>query len=46
MAMVPNQWFHWGIGALPILVYFSGDWDVHWEYGALTHGHIHSNRVK
>ena len=20
---------------LPILVYFSGDWDVHWEYGLL-----------
>ena len=26
------------IGAPPILVYFSGDWDVHWEYGVLTHG--------
>ena len=24
----------------PILVYFSGDWDVHWGYGLLTHGHI------
>ena len=24
----------------PILVYFSGDWDVHWGYGVLTHGHI------
>ena len=23
-----------------ILVYFSGDWDVHWGYGLLTHGHI------
>ena len=20
--------------------YFSGDWDVHWGYGILTHGHI------
>ena len=19
--------------------YFSGDWDVHWGYGVLTHGH-------
>ena len=19
---------------------FSGDWDVHWEYGILTHGHL------
>ena len=24
----------------PILVYFSGDWDVHWGYGILTHGHM------
>ena len=34
-----NQWYH-GVGAPPILVYFSGDWDVHWRYGMLTHGHI------
>ena len=27
---------HCGIGAPPILVY-SGDWDVHWGYGVLTH---------
>ena len=30
---------HFGVGAPPILVYFSGDWDVHWGYGILTHGH-------
>ena len=29
MAMVQNQWYHFGIGAPPILVYLSGDWDVH-----------------
>ena len=29
---------HFGVGAPPILVYFSGDWDVHWGYGILTHG--------
>ena len=28
------------VGAPPILVYFSGDWDVHWGYGILTHGQI------
>ena len=29
------------IGAPPILVYFSGDWDVHWGVtGVLTHGHV------
>ena len=30
---------HFGVGALPILVYFSGDWHVHWGYGILTHGY-------
>ena len=25
-----NQWYH----------SFSGDWDVHWGYGLLTHGQI------
>ena len=23
-----------------MLVYFSGDWDVHWGYGGMTHGHF------
>ena len=27
---------HSGVGAPPILVYLSGDWDVHWNYGILT----------
>ena len=31
---------HFGVGAPPILVYFSGDRDVHWGYGVLTHGHV------
>ena len=31
---------HFEVGAPPILVYFSGDWDVHWGYGILTHGHM------
>ena len=30
MAVVQNQWYHFGIGAPPILVHFSGDGDVHW----------------
>ena len=30
MAVGQNQWFHFGVGAPPILVYVSGDWDVHW----------------
>ena len=41
MAVGQNQWYHFGLGAPPILVYFSGDWDVHltgspgfgWPYG-------------
>ena len=28
--MGQNQWNHVGVGAPPILVYFNGDWDVHW----------------
>ena len=31
---------HFGVGAPPILIYFSGDWDVHWGYGVLTHSRI------
>ena len=40
MAVGQNQWYHFGVGALLILVYFSWDWDVHRWYGILTHGHI------
>ena len=40
MAVGKNQWYHFGVGAPPMLVYFSGDWDVHWGYGLLTHGHM------
>ena len=37
---------HFGVGAPPILVYFSGDWDVHWEItGLLTHGHMVSQNL-
>ena len=28
-----------------ILVYFSGDWDVHWGYGIWTHGQIARNSI-
>ena len=42
MAVGQNQWYHFGIGAPPILVDFSGDWDVHCGYGVLTHGRIAS----
>ena len=42
-AVGQNQWYHFGVGAPPILVYFSGDWDVHWGYGMLTHGHTVRN---
>ena len=30
MAVGQNQWYHFGVRAPPVLVYFSGDWDVHW----------------
>ena len=40
MAVGQNQWYHFGVGAPPMLVYFSGDWDVHWgTIWILTHGH-------
>ena len=35
-----NEWYNFGVGAPPILVFFSGAWDVHWGYGVLTHGHM------
>ena len=25
------SWYQLGVGAPPIVVYFSGDWDVHWD---------------
>ena len=40
VAVGQNQWYHFGVGAPPILVYFSGDWDVHWGCEILTHGHV------
>ena len=32
LAVGQNQWYHFGAGAPPILVYFSGDWAVFWGY--------------
>ncbi|WP_428379718.1 hypothetical protein [Marinobacter adhaerens] len=32
--------YNFGVGAPPISVYFSGDWDVRWGYGLFTHGHL------
>ena len=29
VAVGQNQWYHFGVGTPPMLVYFSGDWDVH-----------------
>ena len=30
----------WGRCTTHFRTYFSGDWDVHWGYGLLTHGHM------
>ena len=30
-------WVKTNVGAPPILVFFSGDWDAHWGYGILTY---------
>ena len=40
MAAGQKQWYHFGVGAPPILVYFGGGWDVHWGYGILAHGYM------
>ena len=40
LAVGQNQCYHFGVGAPPILVYFSGDRDVHWGYRILTHSHL------
>ena len=32
MVVGQNQMYHFGVAAPPILVYFSGDWDVHRGY--------------
>ena len=37
--MGQNQWYHFGVGAPPILIYLNKDWDVHWGYVILPHGH-------
>ena len=40
MAVGQNQWYHFGVGSPLILVYSSGDWDVQWGHGLVTHGHM------
>ena len=30
----------WGRCTTHFRTYFRGDWDVHWGYGILTHGHV------
>ena len=40
LAVGQHQWYHFGVGAPPILLYFSGDWDVYWGDVVLTHGHL------
>ena len=44
MAVGRNQWYHFGVGAPPIFVYLSGDWDVHG--GILTHGHSSGSNLR
>ena len=45
-----NQWFKAngtkvGAFATHFRTYFSGDWDAHWGYRVLTHGHISGHRI-
>ena len=32
VAVGQDQWYHFRVGAPPILIYSGGDWDVHWGY--------------
>ena len=36
---------HFGVGEFTthFSTYVSGDWDVHWGYGLLNHGHVASD---
>ena len=45
MAEGQHQWYHFQVGAPPVSVYFSGDWDVHWGYGVLTHSQMAARSV-
>ena len=47
MSVGQNQWDpnFWGFRCTThFRIYFSGDWDIHWEYGNLTHGHLSSEK--
>ena len=46
MAVGRHRWYHFGVGVPPILVYFSGNWDVHWRYGVLTHSHSGHDQIE
>ena len=39
---------HFGVGEFTthFRTYFSGDWDVHWDYWIMTHGHMNLWLVK
>ena len=42
-----NGNYHFGVGAPPILIYFSGDWDVHCGYDlGFDPGHIFLTEVR
>ena len=47
LAVRQNQWCHVGVGEFTthFRLYFSGDWDVHWGYGILAHGHFVSRHL-
>ena len=48
MAVGQNQWYHFGVGEFTthFRTYSSGDWDVYWGCGVLTHGQMNRNETK
>ena len=45
MTVGQHQWYHFGVGAPPMLVYFTGDWDVHWGCTSSQDGVVSARNV-
>ena len=46
MVVGQNQRDHFGVIRHSPPFFFGGEWDVHWGYGLLTHGHMGMNLDK
>ena len=48
VAVGQHKWYHFGAGEFTthFRTCFSGDWDVYWGYGLLTHSHVSKQGMK